>query len=63
VVGVWGGRRRVPVVTDDKRVHGTRKIVCQDIAESEALFNRVADAETLRYGEQERGVGGRTHRR
>jgi hypothetical protein len=63
VEGVWGGRRRGPVVADDERVHGTRKIVCEDIVESEALVNRVADAETLRCGERERGVGGRTHRR
>jgi hypothetical protein len=35
VVGVWGGRGRVPVVAEVKRVHGTRKIVCKGIAEIE----------------------------
>jgi hypothetical protein len=53
----------VPVVADDERVHGTRKLVCEENAESEALVNRVADAEILRCGERGSGVGGRTHRR
>jgi hypothetical protein len=35
VVGVWGGRGRVPVVAEVKRVHGTRKIVCENTAERE----------------------------
>jgi hypothetical protein len=35
VVGVWGGRGRVAVVTEAKRIDETYKIVCENIAERE----------------------------
>jgi hypothetical protein len=63
VAGVWGGRGQVPVVAEVKRVHGTHKIVRENITERVPVVIRVSDADTLRCEERERGVGGRTHRR
>jgi hypothetical protein len=53
VVDVWGGRGRVPAVAEVTRVHGTRKIVRENIIERVPVVIRVADAETLRYEERE----------